>query len=472
MPSDVSTTLKSKAKGLLYNFLDSLDKKENDTLKPPTKTEDPIPNLNNLPVSPSQGISSQTPNGFNTPPKPPPKTGNPIPNFNNLSISPSQGTSSQTPNGFVGGFYPGHNAPMSYIPSPKPSPGSSRPSSTPSLARPMAMPVPFSDQLQSLTMQMALRPPDTDFIPQRLHSNPLPPAPIRPSISSTSSTPSKPPKKKPASSPSTPIKGNKGDSPSAPSTPTPKAGQEQCSGVTKAGKRCTRMVKSKAALLAFNSDDGDSSSIPRFCFQHKNELMGPTGYYARKNDEWVDFEVWIPPYLQAETQVSLRVEMEKTRSQSDVEGYIYTFEIREPNQWGKQCGSKEQVLRGFYPGTVEPDEDGNEGSLMKGRVKAGEKGPWCHRLERLIHLELADLVCTAVYLDPSWPSIDSPPSAEGAPNGSKDSNASSPCPDCGSIHKEIFEFKRWKHGKYRGKEWDQLVKPVIDRWGKFVELYV
>jgi hypothetical protein len=110
--------------------------------------------------------------------------------------------------------------------------------------------------------------------------------------------------------------------------------------------------------------------------------------------------VWIPPYLQAETQVSLRVEMEKTRSQSDVEGYIYTFEIREPSetetiklkvgravnlvkridQWGKQCGSKEQVLRGFYPGTVEPDEDGNEGSLMKGRVKAGEKGPWCHRL--------------------------------------------------------------------------------------------
>lgn len=37
---------------------------------------------------------------------------------------------------------------------------------------------------------------------------------------------------------------------------------------------------------------------------------------------------WIPSYLQPDTQVSLRVEMEKSRSRSDVPGYIYTFEIR------------------------------------------------------------------------------------------------------------------------------------------------
>ena len=50
--------------------------------------------------------------------------------------------------------------------------------------------------------------------------------------------------------------------------------------------------------------------------------------------------------------------------------------VKRIDQWGKQCGSKEQVLRGFYPGSVETDET----SLMKGRVIAGEKGPWCHRL--------------------------------------------------------------------------------------------
>lgn len=156
----------------------------------------------------------------------------------------------------------------------------------------MAMPVPFSNQPQSLTMQMALRPPGDDLQLLRPQSHPGPASPTSIS-SSSSSTPPKQSKKKPISSPSTPVKGSKGDSPSAP--PTPKAGQEQCAGVTKAGKRCTRMVKTKAALSAFDSDEGESSSsIPRFCYQHKKELMGPTGYYARKNGEWVPFEGTYP----------------------------------------------------------------------------------------------------------------------------------------------------------------------------------
>jgi len=36
---------------------------------------------------------------------------------------------------------------------------------------------------------------------------------------------------------------------------------------------------------------------------------------------------WIPEYLQPATKNSLRVEMQKARATSDVEGYIYTFEI-------------------------------------------------------------------------------------------------------------------------------------------------
>ncbi|KAF9053206.1 hypothetical protein BJ165DRAFT_1413440 [Panaeolus papilionaceus] len=278
---------------------------------------------------------------------------------------------------------------------------------------------------------------------------------------------------------------------------------DQCAGVTKAGKRCTRKVKGGPALASYEMDEGEPN-LARFCHQHSKELMGPSGYYARKNGEWVEFEgeffeaflsSWIPPYLQAETQVSLRVEMEKSRSQSDVPGYIYTFEIRDPDsttiklkvgravnlvkridQWGKQCGSKEQVLRGFYPGSVEPDEDGHEGSLMKGRVRAGEKGAWCHRLERLIHLELADLVSTAVYLDPQWPNVSSAPSlpspSTGSPPMQRTPSSNGPCKDCGSMHKEIFEFERWKRGRNVGREWEVLVKPVVERWGRFVELYL
>lgn len=56
-------------------------------------------------------------------------------------------------------------------------------------------------------------------------------------------------------------------------------------------------------------------------------------------------------------------------------------------------------------------------------------------------------------------------------NGSSKSTPA-PCSDCGNMHKEIFEFRRWKTGENEGREWEKIVKPVIERWGTFVELYV
>jgi hypothetical protein len=111
--------------------------------------------------------------------------------------------------------------------------------------------------------------------------------------------------------------------------------------------------------------------------------------------------------------------MEKQASSSDKDGYIYAYEIRsmsrltwaldlnlcaftDPNtpdevhikvgrsvnlvkrldEWGKQCVSREVILRGWWPGTIE-DNDQEEGtvSLLKGRINPGEKGKYCHRLE-------------------------------------------------------------------------------------------
>lgn len=160
--------------------------------------------------------------------------------------------------------------------------------------------------------------------------------------------------------------------------------------------------------------------------------------------------------------------------------------VKRIDQWGKQCGSKEQVLRGWYPGMVEAEEDGSEASLMKGRVKAGEKGAWCHRLgesesaqtcrdihmagtsERLVHLELADLATTTAYLDPAWPNLPITTNLSAV----NITSAGQPCSDCGNIHKEIFELTKIKRGRYKGKEWESVVKPVIERWGFFVETYV
>lgn len=120
-------------------------------------------------------------------------------------------------------------------------------------------------------------------------------------------------------------------------------------------------------------------------------------------------------------------------------------------QWKKQCGSKEQVTRGWWPGNI--DDPDTQASLMKGRVQPGRKGAYCHKLERLVHLELADLVVHAPYLDPDFPNMSAaedspsakvPRSNSGTPRkGGKRSGGSSsalyslqsggrPCRDCES----------------------------------------
>jgi hypothetical protein len=353
---------------------------------------------------------------------------------------------------FIGGFSPAYAPyPINTLSSGSGFPPSSRPqltsqanvSSSPGpLPRPPSMPLPHTAHSapQTLTMQMALRPHQFE---QNGFLSPNAPA-VRPHSASALPIPqadyssiSAPILNYSPSQPSTPP--TKPKRPRTSSTPTSSISKttRQCAGMTKAGKQCSRQVKSGPALSRVY-DNEDPAGIDKFCFQHVGELLQPSGYYARKSEQWVDFDCnpyrlllllcahcllfadWIPHYLQQDTQVALRVEMEKSRSKSDVPGYIYTFEIRgtlallltdfervrwlrfelEPHakdtiklkvgravnlhkridQWGKQCGSKEQVLRGFYPGT---DKDGAEGSLMKGRVTTGEKAAWCHRIGEL-----------------------------------------------------------------------------------------
>ncbi|KDQ12363.1 hypothetical protein BOTBODRAFT_113261 [Botryobasidium botryosum FD-172 SS1] len=297
--------------------------------------------------------------------------------------------------------------------------------------------------------------------------------------------PSLPPRKKRASSISPPSP----TASEAPSSGSPPADTIQCGGVTKSGKQCSRLIKT-VHPLSFISP---GVPIERYCFQHTKELLLPTGFYSRaKPTEWIKFEDWIPEYLTPETKAALRVEMEKPASAKDEPGYIYTYEIRtsmgsseSPQQvhlkvgrainlvkrideWSKQCGSKEVILRGWWPGTIEEDT-----SLIKGKVKAGEKGKYCHRLERLVHLELADLSLNGQYLTPAFfGNMPSSPTSDGpsAPKSpSKAKLVRESCPDCGAVHKEIFTFSRIKAGKLKGKEWESIVRPVIEKWGGFVE---
>jgi hypothetical protein len=238
-------------------------------------------------------------------------------------------------------------------------------------------------------------------------------------------------------------------------------------------------VKSNLALSYLDPD----TDAELFCHQHVKEVFSQTGFYSRKaSGVFIDFTsmfiiviamiilmAWspeiIPPYLQQDTQAALRAEMEKPRSIADVPGWIYTFEIRgtvsaksagdlstlhlDPStpsqvklkvgravniprridQWGKQCGSKEQILRGYWP---EPKS--GDVRLMKGVAlpDPAERSPSCHRLERLVHLELADLSVNAAYLLPGFPQVKGPDGdiASGSKTPAAKKVQEKPCNDC------------------------------------------
>ena len=291
----------------------------------------------------------------------------------------------------------------------------------------------------------------------------------RPIPTSQPSTPAKPGRSPGSITDTPPIdKRKRGSSePPPPSDEKKDQSEVQCSGQTKAGKRCTRVVKIGPPLAIVHPDAED---VERFCFQHAKDVFSKSGFYlkGRKEEEFIKFEGahldekvyvrawgsdlrgrldWIPNYLHADTQAALRSEMTKAPSAADVSGYIYTFEIRGElgqmffpggkkfdrtsadesetdhihlkvgravnltkrlDQWDKQCGTKqrEHIIRGWWPGTVDDNGDvATNGSHLNGKVIAGEKGAYCHRLERLIHLELGDLVLSQQYFDPAFPKV-------------------------------------------------------------------
>lgn len=68
--------------------------------------------------------------------------------------------------------------------------------------------------------------------------------------------------------------------------PADTAPDNQCSATTKAGKRCTRLVKTGPALIY----QSPGVLLDRFCFQHTKDVLQPTGFYSHaKDNTWVVF---------------------------------------------------------------------------------------------------------------------------------------------------------------------------------------
>jgi hypothetical protein len=113
------------------------------------------------------------------------------------------------------------------------------------------------------------------------------------------------------------------------------------------------------------------------------------------------------------------------------------------------------------------------------------------QVERLVHIELADLARHAPYLRPNFPNInytDVPPLKKAErifcrdckfcfmPSCRESGEAHkipgvSPRTGKGTEHREIFSFRRVEEGVILGREWEYIIEPVLRRWGLFVMKY-
>ena len=137
---------------------------------------------------------------------------------------------------------------------------------------------------------------------------------------------------------------------------------------------------------------------------------------------------------------------------------------------------------GTWPSTPEADEEGQ----VAGRSPVQDPSSNSHRLERLIHLELADHAVNAPYLHPEFPHV-----RESDVSGYRLVQARAACIDCEHLptscavicasltswtigdvaHKEIFTFRRPEEGRYSKGIWEEIVKPIIEKWTKHVNTY-
>ncbi|CAO3565339.1 unnamed protein product [Mortierella alpina] len=202
----------------------------------------------------------------------------------------------------------------------------------------------------------------------------------------------------------------------------------QCHGFNTNGFRCKRRVKLDRPM-----EKGEVL----MCHDHEvNEddevvvhIEGQGGVLL----QWLDVSVWVNPNLPDYVQNKLRKAMERSVSETDKPGYIYSYQLlesrttpthtlfkvgrtdnvhRRMNEWSDKCGSPPILIEVFpEQGSLAPK---SESDLSETAAKTaadneitGLRCRYSHRVERLIHIELKpfhdkDHVCSCKTAHREW----------------------------------------------------------------------
>ncbi|WRT64261.1 uncharacterized protein IL334_001192 [Kwoniella shivajii] len=262
----------------------------------------------------------------------------------------------------------------------------------------------------------------------------------------------------------------------------------QCSGFTRSGQPCKRVVKASAPYLSardMNIEDGDERSdkvIGRYCKDHAGMICQVGGFYGRDSNTkvgvWIDFDDFIPSDLGQQTQTLLRMTMESKLTPKESPGYLYAYELRDLEtstlaffkigrtdnvprrigEWSNQCQSKTPTLRDIFPLPLSnTDRQASAGLHRSGTLTTSFlPGATTHRnppskamkrWERLVHLELSDRASVHPDSKKAFEQV------------------REKCTDCGLAHREIFPFHK---NVGDGQAYEQTVMEVICRWDSFI----
>ena len=160
------------------------------------------------------------------------------------------------------------------------------------------------------------------------------------------------------------------------------------------------------------------------------------------------------------------------------------------NAWRKQCTSREGVILGCWPSPRKPD------SRLYAEIRGGpEKLQFVRRAEHLIHLELAEVACYHPIMGScalvggdrsllpllTFCSLRKGDLFLSMLKGHfpvsfvlvSDLNLYLGCAEPffagGKKHQEIFTFQRADDGELKGREYELVIRPTIEKWVKFVQ---
>ncbi|KAL5490567.1 hypothetical protein ACEPAI_5400 [Sanghuangporus weigelae] len=261
----------------------------------------------------------------------------------------------------------------------------------------------------------------------------------------------------------------------------------QCNGTTTRSRRCRVQVKLR---LPSNPID-PKLPMEVFCEYHEHQKPKEESFTSRRTQEKVLFSDYIPKYLSRNTQTALRKEMLKPPSDSDLPGFVYAFQVHDKDrfivkvgrtsvhlnkrldQWRKACPAMEPKLLGWWPGNIMIKNFRK--TPIYSRIEPGPKGVYSRKLEKLVHLELADLALYDLYNSRNLEFHNLAERAQSCSAISKIQKSNGLC-SCGKRHKEIFSYKQPRTSSLKNEEWDEqvwdeVVMPVIERWGWFVTLF-